>query len=943
MNRLRKLFSKHKQILTFLLVFIIVMGTTGSKSHAHRAYFLQVLIDEGQKVYVGNIIKDSSLKESKKTEAGLWKYDGEIGTNYKEFDDTSNGKHEMFFTFPSKPYKYLDILASRNNATAKDADRAYTISDTLIPNLNEMLSIMNGGKKYETTEKLIEASEKLIGLYSNGKGSISTPTGSISYSGGNKMTVTNPGGDSIKYLVRMKKGYVSEKLEDGSESPLYDPIFPYENDTDYISIADIMIQGNYTREIKGHTAGDASEYSKPGTMELKASEFLSSILYSLRSLLGLRDISEVVYSKGITGSSMYYGGVMPMSWMNNALKFHMLFQGLTWVALSIALVKLLLQRNLATINPSSRISLIDGIKDLLVAGFMLIAVFLIINLGLSVNEKIVKVFATTIPDYSAFSGGNVDFDSFAGVLLQVYYLVITIYLNVLYIIRAISTAILIASAPFFIASIAFQGKNKTIFESWAKELLANIFLQSFHAFVLSFLLSAQMTAVRGIELAVVSFVLIPMTKWFRSLITGKSGELGENLGLAGVSMAGATAGGLVGGLAGRAKGSDSYKGASGGDSSGIKTKDSAGMSAKSAERSRNEHSDSTPSGKSTSDSMKSRQSNYSSMDSSNSDKNYEKLSKSGNIPSGDMSSQNIPGNKDVMDAEYSESKEGDFNPSEQLSKKPFKNVESFSKKDIGSAVKTAANVTKDVAVGGTKMTAGAAVALALGGSGGGASKAGANLMASGASDIGKGVKTAGMSAGTFAQKGINSAHSKLSNRYSDNQGGNILGSETLSNGDVAIHRDKDMLSSEGLSDIRKTSDNNIATTYNKENLTDENLENLNTIEKAYEEGKHDFLQSKGIENVTKTQDGNTVVHYNAHGQEQLGFKDAYTNRNRVVETKAPGQPLESKIIYDINSVGTATPDTNYSKGTKTVPEGGQSPYMQEPSENHNLSMDDIIE
>ena len=34
---------------------------------------------------------------------------------------------------------------------------------------------------------------------------------------------------------------------------------------------------------------------------------------------------------------------------------------------------------------------------------------------------------------------------------------------------------------------------------------------------------------------------------------------------------------------------------------------------------------------------------------------------------------------------------------------------------------------------------------------------------------------------------------------------------------------------------------------------------------------------------------------------QLGYKDAYINKNRV-ETKSPDKPLESRIIYDIGSV-----------------------------------------
>ena len=153
------------------------------------------------------------------------------------------------------------------------------------------------------------------------------------------------------------------------------------------------------------------------------------MINSFRAFLGLRSTNELVYNQGISGSSMYYYGIMPQVWMENAMKFHMLFQALVWIALAIAMIKLLLEKNLSTINPSMRVSLMEGIKDLILTGFLLVSIFLIINLALTVNKNIVNIFWTTVSDSSNFEG-RTDFSSFAGFIdatLLSYYICIFKY------------------------------------------------------------------------------------------------------------------------------------------------------------------------------------------------------------------------------------------------------------------------------------------------------------------------------------------------------------------------------------------------------------------------------------------------------------------------------------------------------------------------------------
>jgi len=900
----KNFFSKHKKLLVMFLTFMICMTSFQTLVYAHRAYFLQVLIDDSQMIYVGNVIKDETLNESNKIEAKLWEYKGGYSTgnadDYKKFEGSTDGKGSMFFTFPPKPYKNLGILNSRNNATSKDSGRAYEISDTLIPNLNELLLILNGGTQYEDVDSLIRASHKLVRLYEN-KGNITVGDYTISYNGSNTMQVTKDG-ETVNYIVKMKKGYKEPLLENGEKSSVYKDSFNFDEDyyTDEISIASIVTQANYTYLVKEHSVADIAEYSKPGTLEIKIVEFLTSGINSLKSLLNLREINELIFNKGIVGSSMYYEGLMPKTWMDNTVKFHLLFQALTWIAISIAIIKLLFQRNLATINPAVRVSLLQGIQDLLICGFMLIAMFLLTNTMLSLNKRIVAVFATTVPEYSVFNG-EMDIPTLGGVLLQVFYFIITLLLNIIYIIRGITAALLIGSAPVFIASIAFQNRNKRLFKTWIQLFVSTIFMQSVHAFVFSFLLGIQNASVRGIELAVISYCMIPLTFFFNSLITGGNGPI-DKLGIAGINTVGSVVGGIFGGITGGIAGVKSrYRGSQESGGEEIKTKSSDKIPGINENRERREHSESTPTKESTSETLS------------------------------------------AFQTDLNENKEA--TNYDKLSGRPFKNTENLSHADFGKAVKRTAGGAKDVAFGTAKVAAGGVMTVASGITGKG--KMGADLIKSGTGNIISGVKTAGITAGEFMRKGANELYTRTqenAERNDDKVYGNILGAETLDNGDVVVHRDKYSLERQGLKDIRKTGDENMAITYNKGNLSKEDGDNLSNIELAYKNGNYENLRQRGIEKVTTTESGDTVVHYNSYGQDNLGYKDAYISKNRVVETKSQGQPLASKLTYDINNVEPLPPSGGFRKSSHMDPPSrpGKSVNVEHKKREPLIGMDDRL-
>lgn len=833
-----------KSITVLVIIFLMVLNFIPTQVDAHRAYFLQVLIDEGQLQYISNIVKDSTILEGNKMEAELWNYNGSFSQNYSNFEGKSE-KDALHFNFPSKK---LGTGFAENNATSKDSDRAYKIAETLVPNMNELLIIMNGNKGFDDIDEFIAMSEELATKSQNG-GNYNKNGVSISFKNG-KAEVSN-NGVKYEYLTRMVKGYNTNVLENGESSSLYSS-GDYEDDTTYITMADMIAQANYRYKVKNQTSMDTEEYSNPGTLEIKLMELWSSLLNSLKSLLGLREINEVVFNEGIVGSGMYYNGLMPTSWFQKSMAFHMIFQAITWIALGIAIIKLLYQRNLATISSSSKIALQDGIRDLILAGFMLVGMFLVINLFGQLNGAIVNIFANTVPEYSESIDQGVQAGTLGGLIMQTYYFLITLYLNVIYIARAISLAIIFAIGPIFIGSIAFQTRNKDYFETWARMLVANIFVQSFHSFVLSFFLSIQMTTARGIEVAIISFALIPSTKLFKQIVTKNQGGLMETAGNS-LGMAGAALGVGLGAMSRKIKGSSA---GSKSDYKGSVASDSGGFSPAMAKEGISSRTPSSASSKEALNEMKSK-------------------------PSGNMGKVNKSGGAELYKKERAN--------------KMFKGKKTLGKEDFGKMAKGAGKTAVKAGVGVGKLTAGVAAGMAFGGTNNISSLATGKMMGAGMSDIGSAGASAAKGTLGIAGSGINSLQSKSSLDEKT-----LLGAEQLSNGNVAIHRDKEKLNDLGLEESRMTEDNNLELTYDTSKLTSTDKGNISNIRQKYMNGETDELADKGIAGVYDSPNGNVSVQYNDYGKEKLGYQKAYTTEDTIVEVKKAGSPVKSNLTYDVN-------------------------------------------
>lgn len=255
------------------------------------------------------------------------------------------------------------------------------------------------------------------------------------------------------------------------------------------------------------------------------SEIIRKMMDGLRSILGLSDSYTLVFNKGVRGTSNYNYGAMPDSWWIVVLRYHIIFQALAWFFVITGMIKTLIDINLSTINPQSRMHLYKVVEKMIVIGFGLVLVIPITQFLLAFNNAIVGIFATQV-DPNAVSPPVIG--TFAGIIVQASYLGIVVYMNFVYIMRSIVIGILVAMSPLAISSMAFSQKSD-MFTTFLKELLANIFMQSIHAFALAFLTNLVVTG-SGLENIVVAYSIIPLTELARGLIFQGAGSQTQELG-----------------------------------------------------------------------------------------------------------------------------------------------------------------------------------------------------------------------------------------------------------------------------------------------------------------------------------------------------------------------------------------------------------------------------
>jgi hypothetical protein len=399
----------------------------------------------------------------------------------------------------------------------------------------------------------------------------------ISKTDSNNVTI-NPQKASV-FPYAIPKGFIDIKTSDGSmfyaaEFTKGGELYKYANDSDvkrgdspWISI---HMLSQYANLVYKQFDVSIGTYVMPDTNIVSKilAGILNGILYAIRGVLNLTSIEDLVFNLGRRGSGSYNMGLMSENWWHVVLQYQLVFQAIAWVVLVCGFIKTLIDLNLSTINPQKRMSLYETIQKFIVVGIGLVILIPVSQFLLECNDTIVELFASQI-DTSSLNMPTVP-NPLVQFLFGILWLVILIYLNFLYIMRSVTVALLIASGPFFIATIAWgRGGTSSLFVSWGKELVANIFVQSVHAFVLSFLVQILVTGT-GLETFAIGISIIPLTEMFRGLIFAGAGGSTSQMATSAISSVTKAGKGISKGIkGGLGDDDDDRKGGGGGSKSGV--------------------------------------------------------------------------------------------------------------------------------------------------------------------------------------------------------------------------------------------------------------------------------------------------------------------------------------------------------------------------------------
>ena len=278
--------------------------------------------------------------------------------------------------------------------------------------------------------------------------------------------------------------------------------------------------------LKGSIASNPATLQKDDAFTKMISSFFNGIISGITTFLGLYSVESLFYNAGERGANYYYG-MMPIGWLNAINVVNILGTVLALIVIGIAIVKMLIQRNMAAITPSMKMDMMSNIRDLFVVmvGIALFMPMLYILLNFS------DVLITAIRNFSP-AGASLGLADGAGafgitsIIINLAFVGVLIALNITFLIRAVTLSILIGFAPFFVALFAAGPAAKKISTLWFKELISNIFLQVFMALVLLIFsnISAYST-LNTLERFALLISFIPLTKFFKgSLMNLGSGS-----------------------------------------------------------------------------------------------------------------------------------------------------------------------------------------------------------------------------------------------------------------------------------------------------------------------------------------------------------------------------------------------------------------------------------
>ena len=318
------------------------------------------------------------------------------------------------------------------------------------------------------------------------------------------------------------KGYSANQIAAAEYNSVMDGVTGW-TPPEFISIAGVAAYAQNAYEQKKLYAS-AETYDKlyrtsSNIFTKSIEDMFNSVMTPLANSLGLSTVDQLMFCKGVRGTTAYYNGIVPVSWMDFSRILYFFSMVGSFFIMIFGYLKALGQNSLSNISPTIRTSLKDTLIDygiVIVLQMLFIPIF---SMTTTLSKWMSQVFASLV-------GANRSFCSITGgwnFLMLFANVGINIAINFTYWMRAISVVLCFGFAPLFISSIVMD-KRKQLFTTWIKELISNIFLQPIHAAALALMISvsgtSQMNGGAGLLLL---FSFVPLTKWMHDNLFGLRG------------------------------------------------------------------------------------------------------------------------------------------------------------------------------------------------------------------------------------------------------------------------------------------------------------------------------------------------------------------------------------------------------------------------------------
>lgn len=567
---------KIKKILRNLLLGIVIcfscLSTPKIEAAEALRYMAIVLYDEYNGILSYDLYKDDYNNLRKKSEKIC-------STNSSGFDNVCNLKGNKEF-FQERNYNLngtgkasdknnglgklvfpnIAITESSVNVSQKDYVQANSVTSTLVNNLNEAISFVR--RNSSSGISLSELSKSLATAAYN-RGGEKLLTGEIYYrnyaSLGNDKSfasvkekidnaVKNTSGTERQgltesdYIIMYKKS-ADGKISDQSFFVCAYPIgyssgqyYYLEEYNEKVIVSngkaawgDIVMMAETAKNSPDGTLtvdkGGFDTLANPGMLEKTLNEFLDNQTQKIDAeKFGFYSIEGMMLNRGTRGQS-YYLGLMPYNWFEKANTVFWVAEIIAVFILIASILYTVYQENYAIVSPAVKINLQDRVQNLLIAILLLIMYVPLFYILAKFNHSIVELLDSLVSG-SVFKYSKANMNTILAFVMSVFNLGIMVKINFDYLVRALTITVLHIISPVAIASISISdGKNRKYFNTWLKEMVSAMFLQTFDAVILvTFILILQNGRNTGKwwEVAFMTFMLMPLNSWFKRTFGGGS-------------------------------------------------------------------------------------------------------------------------------------------------------------------------------------------------------------------------------------------------------------------------------------------------------------------------------------------------------------------------------------------------------------------------------------